>query len=86
MGKSKIPDFATVQEESLFWDTHDITEFLDELTPVTLNIQGEIGTLLTFSLDSGELDALMRHARKKGVNVTDLVHSWITERLAIEPE
>lgn len=31
---SKIPDFKNYEEEANFWDTHDFTEFLDEMTPV----------------------------------------------------
>ncbi|HEY7348021.1 MAG TPA: CopG family antitoxin [Ktedonobacterales bacterium] len=31
---SRIPHFASREEEAAFWDTHDITEFEDELEPV----------------------------------------------------
>jgi hypothetical protein len=30
---SRIPEFATLQEEAEFWDTHNITDLLDELRP-----------------------------------------------------
>jgi hypothetical protein len=33
--KSRIPTFSTIEEEAEFWDTHDITEFEDELELVT---------------------------------------------------
>ena len=32
----RIPDFATRAEEAAWWDTHDITDYLDELEPVTV--------------------------------------------------
>ena len=32
--KSRIPKFKTLDEERRFWQTHEATEFLDELTPV----------------------------------------------------
>lgn len=32
--RSRIPAFATRQEEAEWWDTHDITDYLDELEPV----------------------------------------------------
>lgn len=32
--KSKIPEFKSHQKEAEFWDTHSVTEFLDELTPL----------------------------------------------------
>jgi len=31
---SKLPKFATDQEEADFWDTHDSTQFLDDTEPV----------------------------------------------------
>lgn len=79
---SKIPDFASVLEESLFWDTHDFTDFLDETTPVTINYLGSIGEKLSVPLDSGELDALIQRAKEEGVSVPGLVHLWVKEQLA----
>ena len=32
--KSRIPEFASREEEAEFWDTHDFTDYLDELEPV----------------------------------------------------
>ena len=37
--QSKIPTFTTDQEEAEFWDTHSVTDFLDELKPVTVVYQ-----------------------------------------------
>ena len=31
---SRIPDFATREEEAKFWDTHDISDYWDEMKPV----------------------------------------------------
>ena len=78
----KIPEFASVQEESLFWDTHDFTDFLDETTPVTINYHGSIGETFSGPLDSPELDALIKHAKEEGVSVPDLVRLWVKEHLA----
>ena len=33
--ESHIPQFATVEEEAAFWDTHSIEDFADELELVT---------------------------------------------------
>ncbi len=35
---SRIPDFATREEEAAFWDTHEFTEVLDETRPGTLRV------------------------------------------------
>ena len=34
--KNKIPKFANRQEMAEWWDTHDVTDYLDELEPVEL--------------------------------------------------
>lgn len=34
--KSRIPAFASREEEAAFWDIHDITRYLDELKPVAM--------------------------------------------------
>ena len=33
---SRIPEFASLEEEAAFWDTHDTTDFEDEFHPVTV--------------------------------------------------
>ena len=38
--RSRIPDFASLEEEAEFWDTHDSTEFEDEWEPVDLEVAG----------------------------------------------
>ena len=32
--KNRIPDFQNKKEEAAWFDTHDVSEFWDELTPV----------------------------------------------------
>lgn len=34
----KIPDFKSAEEEAKFWETHDTTEFMDELEEVAMVI------------------------------------------------
>jgi hypothetical protein len=36
MQPSRIPEFANLEEEAAFWDTHDTTDFKDEFHPVTV--------------------------------------------------
>lgn len=36
--ESRIPQFATREQEAAFWDTRDISEYWDELKPVQLNV------------------------------------------------
>lgn len=32
-GSNRIPEFATLEEEAHFWDTHSFSDYLDELEP-----------------------------------------------------
>lgn len=40
--KSRIPEFKSIEEEAEFWDTHDITDFLDELEPAEFELSPEL--------------------------------------------
>jgi hypothetical protein len=37
---SRIPSFANVEDEAVFWDTHDFTGFAEESSPVRLQQRG----------------------------------------------
>jgi len=78
----KIPEFASIEEEAEFWDTHDITEFLDETVPVRLQARDPLEQILAVRLDFGELDALTRLAQAQGISPSVLVHLWIKEHLS----
>jgi hypothetical protein len=39
--RSPIPDFAGIEEEAAFWDTHDFTDYLDETWPVNVRVSEE---------------------------------------------
>jgi hypothetical protein len=38
----RIPAFANIEEEAEFWDTHDLTDFLEESPPVEVTIGPEL--------------------------------------------
>lgn len=79
--KSRIPTFSTHEEEAAFWDTHEITEFLDELTPVKVRFAKNLSEEITIPLDSIALRMLDIEAHKKGVDSGTLARMWIMERL-----
>ena len=92
---SRIPDFSSIEEEAEWWDTHEITDYLDELRPVTLEVSQEIRGRVAARANQGDLvpDPLVvelrsedraeldRRAREQGVEPGELVQSWIEERL-----
>lgn len=82
---SRIPKFASVEEEAKFWDTHDFTEFWDESQPVNLRIAKNLSEGITIRLDPATTSQLRAEAAKKGIGPTTLVRMWVIERLG-EPE
>jgi hypothetical protein len=39
----KIPSFTSAEEEAAFWDTHDITDFIEGTSPVSVTTDSELG-------------------------------------------
>jgi len=76
-----IPDFATREEEAEFWDTHDITDFLDELKPVKVRVSKTLGQGLTIRLNADDREALARRAEEQGIGPSTLARMWIKSQL-----
>ena len=65
-----------------FWDTHDLTEFEDELEEVKeMVFECEARRLLRLRLEPEEAEALHRLAQSRGMDDTALVKEWVAERL-----
>ena len=79
--QSRIPDFQSREEEAEFWDTHDLTEFLDETEPVTLNVSPNLRSVFSLRLDGEDQEELARQAKEIGVGPSTLARMWIKERL-----
>jgi len=79
--KSRIPDFASREEEAEFWDTHDITDYLDELKPARVRFAKNLSEGITIRLDPQTLAELRSQAHQKGVGPTTLARMWILEHL-----
>lgn len=77
----RIPDFQTVEEETEFWDTHDVTDFLDELRPVRVRFSPNLSAGMTVRLDPADREALGRIAAEQGIGPSTLARMWIKERL-----
>lgn len=59
--KSKIPKFKNEEEEAKFWDTHSVTDFLDEFKPVkphTITFAKPLKHLFVVRLDRQQLHIL----------------------------
>ena len=81
--KNRIPDFATIEEMAEFWDTHDASEYQDELEPVEFVIDRPLTNsyVLSIRLDKETFDALREIAKPKGLGSSTLARMWILEEL-----
>ena len=82
MRKQKLPNTDSIEELARFWDTHDLTDFEEDLEeagePVFVRVKG---TSLSIDLQPTEAQHLKRIARSKGVKETTVLRQWILERL-----
>ncbi len=77
----KVPQTDSIQELAKFWDTHDLTDFEDQLEEVTEPVfEGQ--TVISLPLESDEVQAVKRIARSKGVPEADLIHEWVREKIS----
>ena len=50
-----IPEFATREEEAEFWDTHDFTDYWDELEPANVTASLNVESSFQIPLDDKAL-------------------------------
>lgn len=80
---SRIPDFQNREEEAEWWDTHDLSDYWDELRPTDVRVAPDLTSehRLTVRLAGADQAELDRRARDQGVGPSALVRRWIKERL-----
>ena len=78
---TRIPEFASREEEARFWDTHDTTDYEDEFRPVRVRFAKNLSEGITIRLSPETLATLRSEAREKGIGPTTLARMWILERL-----
>lgn len=73
--------FANREEEAAFWDSHDVSEYWDELQPVKLKVAKNLSKGITIRFDAETLEKLRQRAHEKGIGPTTLARMWILEHL-----
>ena len=79
--RGRIPEFASLEEEAKFWDTHDTTDYEAEFKPVKVRFAKNLSEGITVRFDPETLAKLRAEARKKGIGPTTLARMWILEHL-----
>lgn len=80
MNRAKIPETDSIQELAHFWDTHDLTDFEDELEEVSEPVF-ELSPQLFVPLDPKELEALSALAKSRDTSPVDLIRKWVLEHI-----
>jgi N-formylglutamate amidohydrolase len=80
MKKPKLPRTDSIHELAAFWDTHDLTDFQDELEEVNEPVFVR-GTPIKVHLESGEAEAVQQMAQAKGVSEEELIRDWVRQKL-----
>lgn len=72
-----IPDLAH------FWDTHDLTDFEDELEEVSEPVfaRRDQSVQVQLSLKMQEFETLKQLAKSRGIGQSALVREWVLEKL-----
>jgi predicted DNA binding CopG/RHH family protein len=78
--RAKLPHTDSIRKLAQFWDTHDLTDFEDQLEEVKEPVF-EPATAVTVHLSSREARAVKRIAKNKGIKDADLIRQWVLEKV-----
>jgi predicted DNA binding CopG/RHH family protein len=81
MNKLKIPETDSIAELARFWDTHDLSDFEDQLEEVTEPAFQRKSKSVWVPLQPQEMEAVKQIADSQGVEFSTLIRSWVLEKL-----
>ena len=81
MKRRGIPRTDSIRELAEFWDTHDLTDFEDELEEVTEPVFDPRGGLVGVHLQPNEAAAVRRLAESRGMASAELIEEWVREKV-----
>ncbi len=76
MNGRKIPQTDSIHELANFWDTHDLTDFENDLEEVDEPVF-ELQTELIVTLQPEELEALKMIANTRDTTPVNLIRKWV---------
>lgn len=79
-----IPKFKNREEEAQFWDTHDLTDYVD-FSSATVGSVLNLEKGVTVRFKTEDLAKLRKDADRKGVGVTTLIRMLALEYLDRKP-
>ena len=78
--KAKLPKTDSIEKLAQFWDTHDLTDFEDELVEVADPVFVR-GSAIKVHLESREAETVEQMAHAKGVSPEELIRVWLRQKL-----
>lgn len=82
---AKLPKLKTDAEVAEFWDTHDLTDYLEDFEEVTdAKFVRPPKGVIALRLDEPIVRAIKTLARRKGLGYSPLIRMWLIERLEQE--
>jgi hypothetical protein len=76
----KLPKTDSIRELAEFWDSHEVTDFADELVEADERVFAR-RPAVTVPLTATELRTLRDLAASRGVDEVALVLTWVQEKL-----
>jgi len=80
MKNEEIPQTDSIQEMARFWDSHDLTDFENQLEEVSGTVF-EYDTVAKIHLQRDEVEAVKKLATLRGISYSDLIRKWVLERI-----
>ena len=77
---TRLPETDSIEELAKFWDSHDLTDFEDQLEEVDgpLFLKNNV---IQIELGPEEMDAIKKMASEKGIDSPDLIREWVKEKI-----
>ena len=76
----ELPQTDSIQELAQFWDTHDLTDFENDLEEVNEPVFAA-RTAIHLDLESSEAEAVRKIAEARGIADTELIRGWVREKI-----
>ena len=80
MKTERLPQTDSIQELAKFWDSHDLTDYENDLEEVT-EPAFERCTLIPLYLELSEAEVLRKIAEAEGIAESELIRGWIREKI-----
>jgi hypothetical protein len=81
MKESRLPKTDSIKKLAAFWDSHDLTDFEDELEEVAEPVFVR-RTAIRVPLEAHQAEAVEQMARAKGVSPGELIRAWVLQKVA----